>query len=71
MQAVVEAGFLTPLKSLLQHLKENIVREAVWALSNVTAGNVNQVQMVIEADLIPLVVEILRTVWTAEHVMRM
>ena len=68
VQAVVEAGFLVPMKNLLQHQKENIVREAVWALSNVTAGNVNQVQMVIEADLIPLVVEILKTVWGAVHV---
>ena len=68
---MVEAGFLPPLKLLLRHQKENIVREAVWALSNVTAGNVSQVQMVIEADLIPIVVEILRTVWIILHMMSM
>ena len=47
------------------------MREAVWALSNVTAGNVNQVQMVIEADLIPLVVDILKSVRIVMHMMSM
>ena len=68
---MLEAGFLPPLKGLLLHQKENIVREAVWALSNVTAGNVNQVQMVIEADLIPLVVDILKSVRIVMHMMSM
>jgi len=32
------------------------IQEAVWFLSNITAGNQMQVQAVIEAGLIPLVI---------------
>ncbi|CAG2183328.1 unnamed protein product, partial [Oppiella nova] len=40
----------------LSHPKEKINKEAVWFLSNITAGNQQQVQAVIDAGLIPLVV---------------
>lgn len=34
-----------------------IVQEALWFLSNVTAGNTQQVQAVIDAGLVPLIVQ--------------
>ena len=33
-----------------------IIQEAVWFLSNITAGNQQQVQSVIEAGLVPMVI---------------
>lgn len=34
----------------------NVFQEAVWFLSNITAGNQQQVQAVIDAGLIPLII---------------
>lgn len=53
--AVIAAGALEPLKTLLRNAKANIVKEAAWTVSNITAGNVDQIQHVIDADIFPLV----------------
>jgi hypothetical protein len=42
-------------------------QEAVWFLSNVTAGNPAQVQAVIDAQLIPLILNHLEKVRTNEQ----
>jgi len=49
---------------LLTHQKNSIQKEAAWMISNVTAGNVNQIQAVIDNGLIPLVVDIIAKVTT-------
>lgn len=41
------------------HPKEKINKEAVWFLSNITAGNEGQVQAVIDAGLVPLIINLL------------
>lgn len=38
------------------HLVLVCLQEAVWFLSNITAGNQQQVQAVIEAGLIPMII---------------
>jgi len=48
---------LAHFQTLLNHHKEKINKEALWFLSNVTAGNQQQVQAVIDAGLVPLVVQ--------------
>ena len=53
--------------ALLTHQKNSIQKEAAWMISNVTAGNVSQIQAVIDNGLIPLVVDIITKVmarWT-------
>lgn len=47
--AVIAAGGLPKLGLLLQHSKNNIVKEAAWTISNITAGNQKQIQAVIDA----------------------
>ncbi|KAH8010003.1 hypothetical protein HPB51_024353 [Rhipicephalus microplus] len=42
--------------ALLTHPKEKINKEAVWFLSSITASNYQQVQAVIDAGLIPMVI---------------
>ena len=42
--------------ALLNHSKEKINKEAVWFLSNITAGNQSQVQAVIDKELVPLII---------------
>ena len=42
-------------------------QEAVWFLSNITAGNQQQVQSVIDAKLIPLIIKHLKKVFYAAH----
>lgn len=36
-----------------------ILQEAVWFLSNITAGNQQQVQAVIDANLVPMIIHLL------------
>jgi len=47
-------------KELLRHQKVNIQKEAAWTISNITAGNAVQIQSVIDAELMPLIVDILK-----------
>lgn len=37
--------------------KEKICKEAVWFLSNITAGNQSQVQAIIDAGLLPKIIQ--------------
>lgn len=47
------------LPKLLQHQKVNIMKEAAWAVSNVTAGNKEQIQAVINADIIKHLISVI------------
>jgi len=49
---------------LLTHQKGSIQKEASWMISNVTAGNVSQIQAVIDNSLIPLVIDVIAKVTT-------
>uniref|UniRef100_A0A4W5L8B0 Importin subunit alpha n=1 Tax=Hucho hucho TaxID=62062 RepID=A0A4W5L8B0_9TELE len=62
-QVVLNCDVLSHFPNLLTHPKEKINKvergrgeEAVWFLSNITAGNQQQVQAVIDAGLIPLII---------------
>jgi hypothetical protein len=58
-QAVIDAGGLIALKSLLNDARIPLQKEACWAISNITAGTVEQVQAVIDADIFPKLIHIL------------
>lgn len=49
------------LNLLTGQYKRNIKKEAVWTISNITAGNKDQIQAVIDANIIPYLV------WHLEH----
>ena len=66
VQFVIDQGCLPVFSALLTHQKNSIQKEAAWMISNVTAGNVNQIQAVIDHGLIPPVVDIIAKV-TALH----
>ncbi|ESN93551.1 hypothetical protein HELRODRAFT_186091 [Helobdella robusta] len=65
-QVVLNCGALMYFQSLLTHhkskinkvgfLESKLIKEAVWFLSNITAGNQSQVQAVIDSQLIPLII---------------
>lgn len=46
--------------------RSNVVKEAAWTISNVTAGNPEQIQLVIEANILPTLVEVLIRVLTVK-----
>lgn len=46
---------------LLQHSRLNIVKEAAWTISNITAGNSEQIQKVIDAGILPPLLHVLQT----------
>ena len=39
--------------------KESIRKEACWTISNITAGNREQIQTVVDANIFPVLIEIL------------
>ncbi len=45
----------------MNHQKIGVQKEAAWTLSNITAGTQSQIQCVIEAGLIPVLVQVLAT----------
>jgi len=61
-QFVIDQSSLPMFPALLTHQKNSIQKEAAWMISNVTAGNVSQIQAVIDTGLIPLVVDIIAKV---------
>lgn len=59
---VINAGALDCMIRLLQYSKLNIVKEAAWTVSNVTAGNSEQIQKVLDAGIMPFLLNVLQTV---------
>lgn len=45
-QVVINRGGLAGLLSLLSNQKKGIVKEACWTISNITAGNADQIEQV-------------------------
>jgi hypothetical protein len=61
-QAVLNCQSALPhLKKLLLDLNKAIRKEACWGISNITAGTVAQIQMVIDSDIIPIVVGLMKS----------
>ena len=63
-QCVLNAGALALFPALLRHPKPNIQKEAAWTISNITAGKSGQIQEVVDAGLVPILVEVLKEVST-------
>ena len=61
-QHVIDSNALPVFQSLLRHNKLNIQKEAAWTISNITAGNADQIQAVINNELLPLIIDILKGV---------
>jgi importin subunit alpha-1 len=49
------------LALLTRNHKKSIKKEACWTISNITAGNKDQIQAVIDANIIPPLVSLLAT----------
>ncbi|KAL2507586.1 Importin subunit alpha-1 [Forsythia ovata] len=60
-QVIIENRALPCLLNLLtQNYKKSIKKEACWTISNITAGNKDQIQAVIEAGIISPLVQLLQ-----------
>merc|ERR1719261_1644731 len=57
-QVIIACGVLSHLPHFLHSKKSNLVKEACWLLSNVTAGTQDQIQAVIDAGLLSRILEI-------------
>jgi importin subunit alpha-1 len=58
----LDYGVLPPIRHLLlNHNNKLILKESCWAISNITAGSKEQIQSVIDADLIPSVIQLVDT----------
>ncbi|ORZ41684.1 importin alpha subunit [Catenaria anguillulae PL171] len=60
-QSAINCGALALFRNLLlsHRQKEALRKEVCWALSNITAGTTEQLQAVIDANLVPLLVDML------------
>lgn len=56
----MNCGALPCIYTLLTSEKESIRKEASWTVSNITAGNRQQIQAVIDADIFPVLINILK-----------
>eukprot|EP00742_Colponemidia_sp_Colp-10_P017583 GILJ01020227.1.p1 GENE.GILJ01020227.1~~GILJ01020227.1.p1 ORF type:complete len:287 (-),score=28.03 GILJ01020227.1:5-865(-) len=64
-QVAINAGCLPPMKSLLEPwMPREVRKEAAWALSNIAAGTKDQIQAIVDAGLLPVLVS---TVGAPEH----
>ena len=57
-EAVLQSGFMSKVAKLLANKRRSIQKEVIWAISNITAGTVSQIETVIRAELIPKLVAI-------------
>lgn len=56
-QAVLDAGALIYMPALLRNAKKNVRKETCWLLSNIAAGNPNQISTLTHTkQLLPLVI---------------
>uniref|UniRef100_A0A7S4P5H2 Importin subunit alpha n=1 Tax=Paramoeba aestuarina TaxID=180227 RepID=A0A7S4P5H2_9EUKA len=77
-QAVLNCPLALPLlKKLLHHENKPTKKEACWGLSNIAAGAPHQIGKLIEADIIPSVLELLQSsefeirkeaIWTLSNI---
>lgn len=58
-QGVIEAGVLPALAILLKNNKKCIKKEACWVVSNIAAGTPIQVGAIVQAEIIPPLVDCL------------
>ena len=59
-QIVIICGALRQLQALLSSPKDGIRKEACWAISNITSGTKDQIQCVLDANIVPPLVELLK-----------
>lgn len=57
---MIKAGALQHMRKLLKSARNNIVKEAAWTISNITAGNPEQIQAVIDAKLFEDICQVLK-----------
>lgn len=55
----VDIIYIKSFCELIYYFFYFILQEAVWFLSNITAGNQQQVQAVIDANLVPMIIHLL------------
>uniref|UniRef100_A0A915DWU8 Importin alpha n=1 Tax=Ditylenchus dipsaci TaxID=166011 RepID=A0A915DWU8_9BILA len=61
-QVVVDSGVMMKvIPSLLKRTNVSIVKECCWLVSNVVAGTEQQIQHALDADLLPLLFDVLKT----------
>ena len=58
-QALQSGEMVIAMKSYLQSTHRHIKKETLWVLSNLTAGPTEHINMLIEAGILPLVINLM------------
>ena len=56
---MIEAGALDALNNIIYHKKKTVRKEVCWSLSNITAGNQNQIQLCLDMGIIDKLIQLL------------
>lgn len=59
LQVIINCSALPSLLHLLSNSRESIKKEACWTISNIAAGNRDQIQYVIDSNIFPMIIEIM------------
>ena len=59
---MINLNVLPCLSALLHSPKKGIRKEACWTVSNITAGNEQQIQTIFDADIFPILIDYVQTV---------
>ena len=59
IRMIISCGILPCLTKLFEHPKKGIRKEAMWALSNITARHGMEIQQVIDAEIFPKLINML------------
>lgn len=54
-QYAIDLGAIPHVKSLLEDQSRDVRKEAVWTMSNVAAGTTEQIEVLINLDVIPII----------------
>lgn len=61
MRLFINAGALKSMRKLLHNSRPKIVEYAAWTISNIVAGNTNQIQKVVDESLLNDIVHLLKS----------
>jgi len=59
-EAVISAGFLECVPTLMACSKNGIRKETMWSVSNIAAGSCSQIQKIIDSGVLPTVIDAAR-----------
>jgi hypothetical protein len=59
-QKVLDSGCLNYLMKTIFHEKRSVRKETCWIISNIAAGTQRQIEMLIQSNFLPILLEVIK-----------